>query len=327
MKIGLFTVLFSDRRLTDILDYLSRIGIEAVELGTGNYPGEAHCSLDMLDNDAKLKDFKKSIEDRDLVISALSTHGNPLHPNRDLASQFIENSRRTILMAEKLGVEVVIDFSGCPGDCETAEYPNWVTYTWPPDYGEILKWQWAEKVVPFWKQHSVFARDHGVNIALEMHPGFVVYNPETLLRLRQQAGDNIGANFDPSHLFWQGIDPVAAVKMLHGAIYHVHAKDTYIDPYNSAINGNLDTKPYSELPRRSWIFRTVGYGHDFSFWKAFISTLRTVGYDHVLSIEHEDPLMSKKEGLEKAVQFLKQAVISQPATQKQWTQNKESKKQ
>ena len=215
-------------------------------------------------------------------------------------------------------MNVVITFSGCPGDHPGAKYPNWVTCAWPEDYLEILKYQWEEVAIPYWKEEAKFAREHGVKIALEMHPGFIVYNPETLLKLRRECGDNIGANFDPSHLFWQGIDPICAVRELKGAIYHVHAKDTRLDPYNTSRNGVLDTKHYSLVGERSWVFRTVGYGHDYKFWKDFISALRETGYDYVLSIEHEDSLMSAREGFEKAVSFLKEVMLKETPGEMWW---------
>jgi sugar phosphate isomerase/epimerase len=151
-----------------------------------------------------------------------------------------------------------------------------------------------------------------------MHPGMAVYNPETLLRLRAAAGETIGCNFDPSHLFWQGADPIEVVRALGSSILHVHAKDTAIDPHNARRDGVLDTTPYADAAHRSWIFRTVGYGHGAEFWKSLISALRLVGYDHVLSIEHEDGLMSVGEGLTKAAQFLKEAVIDEPASTIWW---------
>lgn len=166
-------------------------------------------------------------------------------------------------------------------------------------------------MIPYWKETVKFAESHGIKkIALEMHPGFCVYNPETMLKLRKAVGSDIlGANFDPSHLFWQGIDPVAAIRELGDAIQYVHAKDSKVDAINTAMHGVLDTKHYTDEIHRSWIFRTVGYGHDFSVWKDIVSNLKLVGYDDVLSIEHEDSLMSPTEGLEKAVKFLKDVLI------------------
>lgn len=315
MKLGVLTNLFADRPLDVALDYLAKIGVQAVELGAGNYPGNAHCDPDILLKDpAAIKALRNNIEDRGLMISALSCHGNPLHPDKAVAAEYDRVFRNTVQLASEMSVPVVNLFSGCPGDWEGAKYPNWVTCAWPPDFMEILNWQWNEKVIPYWQEAGAFAEKAGVRLAFEMHPGFVVYNPETLLRLRQAVGPVIGVNYDPSHLFWQGIDPVASVHYLAGAIYHVHAKDTYMDQRNIAVNGVLDTKPYSKLPERSWTFRTVGYGHDLFTWRSFVSALRLINYDYVLSIEHEDPLASREEGLNKAVTFLKDVLLTeQPA--------------
>ena len=320
MKLGVFLVLFGKEKFEDALDRAKAAGVEAVEIGTGNYPGDAHCKPDeLLADGGKRKAFLAAVEKRGLVISALSCHGNPVHPDPAVASAHRAAQRKTIELAANLGIGTVVGFSGCPGDSDRAAAPNWVTCPWPPDFSKVLKWQWEEKVVPYWKEEAAFARKHKVNIALEMHPGFVVYSPETLLKLRAAAGDEIGANFDPSHLFWQGIDPVAAVRALGSAIFHVHAKDTRVNPYTTAVNGVLDTKSYLDEPNRSWLFRTVGYGHGSDFWKDFVSALRMAGYDGALSIEHEDSLMSTEEGLSKAVRFLKEVLISEPKPKAWWT--------
>jgi sugar phosphate isomerase/epimerase len=184
-----------------------------VELGTGNYPGDAHCKLSMLEDGRQLAEFQQLLADQGCSISALSCHGNPLHPNRARAEQARDTSRKTILLAEKIGVPVVVDFSGCPGDSPQSTAPNWITCPWPPDYLEVLDWQWNEVVTPYWTEYGAFAAQHNVKIAIEMHPGFVVYNPETMLRLRAIAGPAVGCNYDPSHMFWQGIDPIAAMCM------------------------------------------------------------------------------------------------------------------
>jgi sugar phosphate isomerase/epimerase len=319
MKLGVLTALFSDQPLEKALEYIKNAGLDAIELGAGNYPGTDHCDPDvLLNDDGEMEKFKKLIADHGLIISALSCHGNPIHPNKEFARQNHEAQRKAILLAERLGVDVVNTFSGCPGGSDSDKYPNWVTCPWPPHFLEIVEWQWKEKVIPYWKEENDFAREHGIKIALEMHPGFVVYNTETLLKLREAAGEQIGANFDPSHLFWQGIDPIASIRKLGKAIFHIHAKDTKICPYNTPINGVLDTKHYGDEINRSWIFRTIGYGHDYSFWKDFVSNLRMVGYDGVLSIEHEDSLMSANEGLMKAVAMLKQVIFTEELGEMWW---------
>ncbi len=319
MRVGVFTPLLSQLPLKDVLAKLKALHISTVELATGNYPGDAHCKLTMLQDTGQLADFRRLLADQGISISALSCHGNALHPNPARAQEARETSRKTILLAEKLGVPVVVDFSGCPGDSPQATAPNWVTCPWPPDYLEVLDWQWNEIVTPYWIEHGKFAAQHNVKIAIEMHPGFVVYSPETLLRLRAIAGPAVGCNYDPSHMFWQGIDPIAAIRILGDAIFHVHAKDTQLYPANLSRTGVLDTKPYTDEKNRGWIFRTCGYGHGAEWWKEFASTLRMFGYDDVLSIEHEDSLMSPEEGLTKAAQFLRELVIEQQPTAAWWT--------
>jgi sugar phosphate isomerase/epimerase len=320
MKVGVFLVLYSQMPFEKALDHVAEMGCEAVEIGTGGYPGNAHCdAAALLKDETAQKKLLRAVEKRGLTISALSCHGNPVHPQASVAKKFHDDWRRTVRLAEALGIERVVTFSGCPGDSDGAKYPNWVTCPWPTDFSDIVKWQWEEKLIPYWAKEATFAAQHGVKmICFEMHPGFCVYNPETLLKLRQACGAAIGANFDPSHLFWQGIDPVAAIRELGRAIYHVHAKDVKIDRLNTAKNGVLDTKPYTNEIARSWIFRTVGYGHGAEVWKEMISELRLAGYDWALSIEHEDSLMSIDEGLRKAIALLRECVISEPPPKVWW---------
>ena len=318
MRVGVFTALLAQMPLEGVIAKLKGLGVSTVELGTGNYPGDPHCKLSLLDDKSARKDFKQMLDDNGISISALSCHGNPLHPNPAVAKTNQDVSKRTILLAEKLSVPVVIDFSGCPGDSDKAKYPNWVTCPWPPEYLDVLAWQWDKKVAPYWTKRAKFAEDHGVKIAIEMHPGFVAYSPETLLRLRAIGGKALGCNYDPSHMFWQSIDPIAAIRVLGDAIFHVHAKDTQIYGRNLPKTGVLDTKLYTDEANRSWIFRTCGYGHDAEWWKEFISTLRMFGYDYVLSIEHEDTLLSPEEGLRKAISFLDAIVIKEQPTAPWW---------
>ncbi|MEN2465765.1 sugar phosphate isomerase/epimerase [Ornithinibacillus sp. JPR2-1] len=322
MKLGVFTVLFSDKSLEDMLDYVVAKGIEAVELGTGGYPGNAHCSLDeLLDDQEKQADFLNKINDRGLIVSALSCHGNPLHPQKQIAKEADETLTKTIKLASQLGIPVVNTFSGCPGDHEDAKYPNWPVAPWPNDFQEILTWQWEQKLIPYWKEKAAFAEKHHVKIGLELHGGFSVHTPATLLRLREACGPAIGANLDPSHMWWQGIDPIEAIKILgrENAIHHFHAKDTIIDQPNTNKNGLTDMTPYSDLQNRAWYFRTVGFGHDGKEWADMISTLRLYSYDYVVSIEHEDGLMSIEEGFTKAIQTLKAVMVKESIEDMWWT--------
>lgn len=322
MKLGVLTAALQDMPFDQACEFLSSKGVQTVEIGCGGFPGKAHCDPKVLLNDEKaLEEFKEILKRNNLSISAMSCHGNPIHPNKEVAKKFDDEFTDAILLCEKLGVDTLNGFSGCPGDSETSQKPNWVTCSWPEDFSEILKWQWNEVLIPYWKEKVKFARAHGVTkIALEMHPGFCVYNPKALLRLREAVGPEIGANFDPSHLIWQGIDPVAAIRELgkYNAIHHFHAKDTKVDKYNTAVNGVLDTGHYGDESSRSWIFRAVGYGHDYGYWRDIVSELRLANYDGALSIEHEDSLMSAKEGLCKAIDCLKAVLIYEPRTDMFW---------
>ena len=314
MKLGVLTNLFGKLSLEEALTKFEALGIEAAEIGCGGYPGKAHCDPKILLSDAKaLDEFKATLARHHIELSNLSVHGNPVHPDKKIAKAYHDDFADAVLLAEKLGVDTVVTFSGCPGGSPEDKTPNWATCAWPDDFLAVLDYQWNEVLIPYWKKTAAFAKEHGVTkIAFEMHPGFCVYNPETLLRLRAAVGDVIGANFDPSHLIWQGIDPVAAIKALEGAIYHFHAKDTKIDKYNTAKFGVLDTKHYSDELHRSWIFRSVGYGNGLDYWRDIVSALRLVGYDKVMSIEHEDSLMTPEEGLRHAVEFLKESIIKDP---------------
>lgn len=320
MKIGVLTVLLQQLPLEGALDYVREAGLDTVELGTGNFSSAAHCNPDELLADAgRLRAFQQAFESRGMSISALSCHGNPLHPDKAIAHACTEVQHKTIQLAERLGVQCVNLFSGCPGSSEEDTHANWVTCPWPPEFSEVLAWQWNEKIIPFWREEAAYAKAHGdTKLCFEMHPGMAIYNPETLLRLRDVAGDSIGCNFDPSHLFWQGIDPVAAIRLLGDAIYHVHAKDSRVDPYTVNRVGVLDTKPYADEAHRAWIFRTVGYGHSLEFWKALASELRLIGYDDVLSIEHEDSLFSGPEGMAKAADLLLQVIPKEPRSKMWW---------
>lgn len=313
MKLGTFTVVLGSMPLDKACGFLADQGVQMVEIGCGGYPGKAHCNPDILLNDEKeLRKFQDIIGKHGLEISALSCHGNMVHPDPEIAKMYEEDFTKAILLAERLGIHIINTFSGCPGGGPKETVPNWVTCSWPEDYARILEYQWDEVLIPYWRKKVAFAKEHGVDkIALELHPGFCVYNTSSLLKLRKAVGPEIGANFDPSHLIWQGMDPCLSIRELgkENAIFHFHAKDTKVDRYNTALNGVLDTGHYGNELARSWIFRTVGYGNSTDYWKAIVSELRMAGYDYVLSIEHEDGLMSGQEGLTKAISFLKDVLI------------------
>jgi sugar phosphate isomerase/epimerase len=310
IPIGVFDPVYDALSLDAMLEKISALGIEAVEIGTGGYPGSTHCPVeDLLADSRKLSVWKRKFEDRNLQVATLSCHGNPVHPDAAIAQRDAETFRRTVLLAERLGVRVIVGFSGCPGGHPADQTPNWITYRWPPELAQAQDWQWKEKVIPYWQQAVKFAREHGIRkLALEMHPNFVVYNPMTLLKLRAAAGEEIGANCDLSHLFWQGCDPIEVIHLLgkEGALFHAHMKDTVLYQDNVARYGvlNFAFEP-QEIPQASANFRAVGYGHGAELWKEIVRAYMEVGYEGILSIENEDPILSGEVGVERAVYVLK----------------------
>ena len=307
MTIGLFLALFADRSLEDALDAAAGAGCAAVEIPSGET--SPHCRpAALLADPAERARFAAAVSERDLAVSALSCHGNAVHPSGDVATAADRAFRDTVRLAAELGVSTVITFSGCPGESERSLRPSWVTNAWPPDFPETLAWQWEARVLPYWADAAAFAEAHGVRVAIEPHPGFVVYNTGTMLRLRDAVGDVVGANFDPSHLFWQGMDPLVCARALDGAIFHVHAKDAEFVEDRLLVNGVLHTDPDASPADRPWLFRSVGEGHPASFWRDLVGALRDAGYDGALSIEHEDPLLSPEDGLDRAVATLREAL-------------------
>ncbi|MFW6182364.1 MAG: sugar phosphate isomerase/epimerase family protein [Chloroflexota bacterium] len=319
MRIGMFTALCGDLSFEEALDRAVDAGVTAVEIGAGGYPGSPHCMVDaLLESETRREEYLEALRSRGLILSALSVHNNPIHPDEAIAQQADEELRKAVRLASLLEVPVVNGFSGLPGGAPGDSVPNWITCPWPPHFLEALDYQWNEVALPYWQKTGAFIEDHGVKFAFEMHPGMLVYNVETMLRLRDGVGPVLGCNFDPSHLFWNGVDPVAAIRALGDAIYHVHCKDVYVDRLNISVNGCNDNKPYDQIPDRAWTFRSIGYGHDAKVWKDIISALRVVGYDYVISIEHEDALMDTDEGLRKGVALLKEANIFEAPGEMFW---------
>ncbi len=320
MKIGLKSNCYNDKTWEETLDILNDLNITAIEPAAGAFNGKAHCNAEMLLKDeVAIKKYKKAADDRGIEISAFAVHGNPLHPDKKFAEEHINDLENCIELAGTLGVKCVTCFAGCPGASEKSLEPNWITCPFPPYFGEAVLWQWEKKVIPFWKEIAKKAKKAGVYCAIEMHPGDVTYNPELLLKLREEVGmEEIACNFDPSHLFWQGIDPIKAIRSLKDMIVHVHAKDCKVDSINTSLRGCMDWKDYGQISKRAWNFRTCGYGHGIDFWDDFVSNLRMIGYDWVLSIEHEDPLMSVNEGLNKTIDFLNMVMLHEEVGKMWW---------
>jgi len=310
IPIGVFDPVYDHLSLEEMLEKLSALGIEAVEVGTGGYPGTRHCPVaELLADPAKAKAWKKKFEDRNLLVATLSCHGNPVHPDPKIAARDDQYFRNSVLLAERLEVSVIVTFSGCPGGSPVDKMPNWATYRWPPEHDQVLKYQWNEKLIPYWKQAAAFARQHGIHrIGLEMHPNFAVYNPKTLMKLREAVGEEIGANCDLSHLFWQQCDPVEVIRYLgkQGALYHAHMKDTVVEKDKTARFGVLNFAEDPEKPTEGSVyFRAVGYGHGAHLWKEIVQAYMDVGFQGIMSIENEDPILPGEVGVERALYVLK----------------------
>lgn len=312
MKIGMITDSLSELSFNDVLEVAARLELDSLEFGCGNWSSAPHVDLSRLIESAPARtEFKAAIADHGLDISALNCSGNPLHPGES-GKRHDAVTRDTIRLAGLLGVERVVMMSGCPG-APGDKHPNWVTTQWPAEVREILRWQWDEVLIPYWRDLVAYAANNGVKkICLELHGHQNVYSVSTLKRLRDAVGENVGANFDPSHLFWMGADPLQAVRALGPAVFHVHAKDTRLQPA-AAINGVIDTVQADRFRERAWSYITLGYGHGEEWWRAFCAALADAGYNDVLSIEHEDFMMPPLEGVEKSVALLRDVTFRRPA--------------
>lgn len=308
MQIGLVTDSLGHLALDDLLDTAARLGITRLEFGCGNWSSAPHLPLDaLLDSERLRREFLGKLENHGLSISALNCSGNPLHPGEP-GLRHRQITSATLRLAGMLGVERVVMMSGCPGGPGDAN-ANWITTAWPPEAARVLAWQWDEVVIPYWRTLAREAEAAGVGrLCLELHGQQNVHNVASFQKLRAAVGPVVGVNFDPSHLFWMGADPLAAIRALGRSIHHVHAKDTRIDPGNAAVHGLIDAGPMQQLEARAWSYVTLGYGHDALWWRQFCTALRLAGYDDVLSIEHEDLLLSPLEGVRRSVELLGTAI-------------------
>jgi sugar phosphate isomerase/epimerase len=311
IRIGVFDAAFKNLSTEQLIELIKELRIEAVEIGTGNDPGSPHCDREaLLADERKRRDFLAQFERNNIIISAFSCHGNPVHPDREKARREDRVYRKTIDLASKTGVGRIVCFSGCPGD-GTGKHPNWIQSLETDEWVELLEWQWKEVLIPYWKDLATYARERNVKLAVEMDSGYSVYNVATLLKLRHACGESVGANLDFSGLFQLGIEPTAVVKKLgeEDCIFHMHGKDILIDPGNTAVNGLVDLTPYNNLTHRSWSYADIGFGHDLVVWKSIAETLKAVGYKHVISIEHESPFTSDRIGVARGAQALGQVLL------------------
>lgn len=311
MKLALCTDVLADLSFTDMLDKVKSYGLQGVEMTAGGWSSCPHVNTnELLSSPAKLADFKAQLAQRNIEIVALNCSGNPLAPG-ELGRQHTESSYATVQLASQLGVKKIVMMSGLPGGCAEDQTPNWITSTisWPGYMPAVVEYQWNEVAIPWWKKFAAFAKDNGIEqIAIEEFPSQLVYNPSTLLKLRNAVGDIIGMNLDPSHLFVMGADPIAAVRKLGSAVYHVHGKDARIERGLADVDGLLEWRPVTDTQYRTWNYVAVGCGHDLMWWKEFFSVLSMTGYTGWVSLEMEDLTMSVEAGIQTSIASLMQSL-------------------
>ncbi|HTS15154.1 MAG TPA: sugar phosphate isomerase/epimerase [Candidatus Sulfotelmatobacter sp.] len=303
MDIGLYTDSLSELPFELALDVTAEAGVRSIEIATGGQSTAPHLDVDeLLASEPARARFRDAFASRGLRLAALNCSAWPMHPVVGEAHSALID--KTLRLAAELGVSKIVSMSGCPGDGPGATTFDWMWYPWPEDAVRLRVRHW-EAAVAFWAGKMPLAEASGVTrIAFELHPLHVVYNVPTLLAFRAAVGERIGANVDPSHLFWQRMEPLAAIRALGPAVQHVHMKDTEINEDQAALAGVLDDRSFVTPAERAWVFRTVGRVHPAGYWRAFIQALRDVGYDDSLSIEQEDPYTSQADGVREAAAFI-----------------------
>jgi sugar phosphate isomerase/epimerase len=308
MRLALFTDAFADRPLATTLEWLEAAAPDVgdLELGTGGYSPAPHCDLaTLLECRRARSELVRGLEERGFRLSALNASGNPLHPDPPTAAAHDAALRDTIRLAAMLGVDRVVAMSGCPGAGPGDRHaPHFGGGGSSPDEDRVLAWQWSVRLEPYWEEVCDLARrEHpSVRICLELEPGALVYNVATFERLCR-ISDQIAVNLDPSHLFWQGMDPVTITARLGPHIGWAHAKDTVRSVDVTALQGVLarGSAPPDELP---WTYATVGHGHPARWWRRWLAELRLQGYNGVVSLEHEDPRTSPQDGVGEGARLL-----------------------
>ena len=313
MRLGVVSWVWQRESIERALEGAQRLGIHDMEVGTAGFFGKAHCDPELLSTDPAARDrFRGLFDQHEVSISALAIHGEVLHPDPAISEPYKRELRATIVLAGQLGVRNLTMLSGLPGAGPEDKHPNWVLYPFPAKALELIEWQWNERLVPYWTEQAAFAKEHGVRFCFEIHPADMCYQPSRLMRLRGDVGDIVGANLDPSHLIWQGMDVAEVVYYLGDAIYSVHAKESEVNQRVARVDGVLETRDWDQEQLRGWNFRTAGWSKSSTWWRGVITALQATGFDGVLSYEHEDALLDPVEGLEKGLAFLRDSVLAKP---------------
>jgi len=303
--------MYDDLPLDKVLPHISSLGYEAVELAT--WSGTRHLVLDKVVNGGA-QELKNLVAKHGLIISALNNSldsqlvlgpydesTDPIYKGSPAEKEKYGTSRikKTVDAARLLDVPVVNGFIGCS---------NWgAWYPFPPPNAKIFD-SFFSTFAAKWNPILDYFQDAGIKFAHEPHPQELVYNIETASEAVKVVGGRkeFGFNFDPSHLLWQLIDPVLFIKNFGDRIFHFHLKDAELVEENLAYSGATPHGSYFR-PSRGFRFRVPGWGQ--VPWRRIITALSEVGYDYVLSYEHEDPVMSQDDGAEKAISFIRPLLI------------------
>lgn len=330
MNLGVYTSCMHEVEFADMLNIVADLGLSSIEVNAGGFLASPHLPVAALMATEKARrEYLATIRGAGLVLTALNVNGNPLHPDIEVSSRHAEDLRTAIHLAALLGIRNVVTMSGQPGSDPGGTAPAWIVEPWNSAATEVLDYQWDSVALPFWRTIDHMARDLGVQICIEMHPHNLVYNPATLVRLIERLGTNrIGAEMDPSHLFWQGIEPITAIQYLGDRVFHAAAKDVRMNPHSVHLNGILDDRfrppapgePATRLGGRyvlnnfpedpPWQFVAIGRGHDIEYWARFLDALRTVNPDIAINIEHEDSELAGRAGLVHSAEALHAAAAA-----------------
>ena len=294
----------------DALRWCAERGIAHIEMGVGGWKQADHLDLDTLLRDARERDrLQGELREHGLVLSCVNAAGNSLHPDPAVGERHAALLRGAVELAALLGCDRVVTMSGCPGGRDGGSTPVFASWPVVPDDETLWEWQLEHRLAPFWRELSAWAAAAApeVMICLELHAGASAYNPASFARLREAAGPNVGVNLDPSHFWWQGMNPLAVIDEVGPAIGFAHGKDTLVHPDRVRRNGLLDLAFPVDPDTASWHFCAVGSGHDDATWAALVAALRSAGYDGVISIEHEDPRVTPEEGIETSLAALRRA--------------------
>lgn len=311
MKLAICTDVLGNLPYPEMLDKVKSLGIDAVEMTAGGWASCPHLkTAELLADENKRRSFLAELEKRGMEIAALNCSGNPLAPGK-MGENHTRTTYETAELAGKLGVKKIVMMSGLPAGAPGDQIPNWITSTisWPDYMPGAIDYQWNQVAIPWWKHFAEHAKNQGIEqIAIEEFPCQLVYNPETLIRLRGAIGEIIGMNLDPSHLIAMGADPIASARALKGMIYHVHGKDARLERGLCEINGLMEYKPVTDSENRTWNYVAVGCGKDLQWWKEFFSVVGMMGYNEHISLEMEDLTMSVDAGIRTSIDALRQTI-------------------